>query len=198
MNPSSMTRRQFSLLGASALLVDPMVMVQSGRASEPLPMRRVVRLPDGSTAPASGMGSWRLAQGRRPVVQEKEAVRLGLSPGMTLIDTAEMYGNGVSEQIICRVIAGRRADVFLVSKVQPSNATTRAGVVEACARSLRNRGTDYLDLYLLHRRGQVRDQGLVVGTFEALKMDHVRENARAMSISLGAQDLAQLDKAFPV
>lgn len=198
MNPSSMTRRQLTLLRASALRVDTMAMARSGRASAPLPMRCVDHPPDGCTAPTLGMGSWRLAQGRRPVVQVEKAMCLGLSLAMTLINTAEMYGNGMSEQMIGRVIAGRRADVFLVSKVLPPDAATRAGIVEVCARSLRNLGTGNLDLYLLQRRGQVREPGLVVDTFEALKMDHVRENARVMSISLDAQNLAQLDKAFPV
>lgn len=151
---------------------------------------RTVRLPDGSFAPALGMGSWRLAQGRRPVLQEEEAMRLGLSLGMTLIDTAEMYGNGASEQMIGRVIGGRRADVFLVSKVLPSNATTRAGIVEACTRSLHNLGTDYLDLYLLHWRGQVRDLELVVDTFETLKREgHIR---RWGVSSFGVNDMEEL------
>ena len=102
-------------------------------------------------------------------------MRVGLSLGMTLIDTAEMYGNGASEEMIGRVIAGRRSEVFLVSKVLPSNATTDAGIRQACARSLRRLGTDHLDLYLLHWRGGVRNLELVVRTFEALKGEgHIR------------------------
>jgi diketogulonate reductase-like aldo/keto reductase len=73
---------------------------------------------------------------------------------MTLIDTAVMYGEGGAEEVIAEVIAGRRTDVFLVSKVYPHNATRR-GAVEACERSLRRLKTDYLDLYLLHWRGSV-------------------------------------------
>lgn len=171
MNTRYLTRRQFTLLGTSAMLAGKLALARTSSGTGHQPTTRTVRLPDGSLAPALGMGSWRLAQGRRPVAQEEEAMRVGLSLGMTLIDTAEMYGGGASEQMIGRVIAGRRADVLLVSKVLPSNATTSAGIRAACARSLRYLGTDYLDLYLLHWRGQVRDLNLVVDTFEALKRE---------------------------
>ena len=87
-------------------------------------------------------------------LSEVAALRLGLDLGMTLIDTAEMYGQGGSEELIAEAISGRRADVFLVSKVYPHNAT-RQGAVAACDRSLRRLKTDYLDLYLLHWRGSV-------------------------------------------
>ncbi|MDQ6735218.1 MAG: aldo/keto reductase, partial [Nitrospirota bacterium] len=83
---------------------------------------------------------------------EIAALRLGLDLGMTLIDTAEMYGEGGAEEVIAEAIAGRRPDVFLVSKVYPHNAT-RTGAVEACERSLQRLKTEYLDLYLLHWRG---------------------------------------------
>jgi diketogulonate reductase-like aldo/keto reductase len=83
---------------------------------------------------------------------EVAALRLGLDVGMALIDTAEMYGEGGAEEVIAEAIAGRRPDVFLVSKVYPHNAT-RTGAVEACERSLRRLKTEYLDLYLLHWRG---------------------------------------------
>jgi diketogulonate reductase-like aldo/keto reductase len=85
---------------------------------------------------------------------EIAALRLGLDLGMTLIDTAEMYGEGGAEEVVGEAIANRRAEVFLVSKVYPHNAT-RSGAVEACERSLRRLKTDYLDLYLLHWRGTV-------------------------------------------
>jgi len=83
---------------------------------------------------------------------EIAALRLGLDLGMTLIDTAEMYADGGAEEVVGEAIAGRRADVFLVTKVYPHNADRR-GAVEACERSLRRLGTDSLDLYLLHWRG---------------------------------------------
>src|SRR6185503_11871442 len=85
---------------------------------------------------------------------ELDALRTGLDLGMTLIDTAEMYGDGASERLIGRAIDGRRDDVFLVSKVLPHHAT-RHGTIAACESSLRRLGTDRLDLYLLHWRGQV-------------------------------------------
>jgi diketogulonate reductase-like aldo/keto reductase len=92
------------------------------------------------------------SQKRRPA--ENAALRLGLDLGITLIDTAEMYGEGGAEEVVGQAIAGRREEVYLVSKVYPHNATRR-GAVEACERSLRRLGTDYLDLYLLHWRGAV-------------------------------------------
>jgi diketogulonate reductase-like aldo/keto reductase len=85
---------------------------------------------------------------------EIAALRLGLDLGMSLIDTAEMYGDGAAEELIREAIAGLRTDVFLVSKVLPQHATLR-GTIEACGRSLQRLGTDYLDLYLLHWRGAV-------------------------------------------
>jgi len=85
---------------------------------------------------------------------ERAALRLGLDLGMTLVDTAEMYAEGGAEEVVGEAIAGRRAEVFLVSKVYPHNADRR-GAVEACERSLRRLKTDYLDLYLLHWRGSV-------------------------------------------
>jgi diketogulonate reductase-like aldo/keto reductase len=85
---------------------------------------------------------------------EHAALRTGLELGMNLIDTAEMYGNGRSEQLVADVIAGQRERVYLVSKVLPENAT-RGGAVAACEQSLKRLKTDYLDLYLLHWRGSV-------------------------------------------
>ncbi|WP_274518942.1 aldo/keto reductase [Saccharopolyspora erythraea] len=83
---------------------------------------------------------------------EIEALRRGLDLGVGLIDTAEMYGNGGAEEVVGEAIAGRRDEVFLVSKVFPHNASRR-GAVEACERSLRRLNTDHIDLYLLHWRG---------------------------------------------
>jgi aryl-alcohol dehydrogenase-like predicted oxidoreductase len=90
-----------------------------------------------------------LGQGRHPETAEEEALRTGLSLGMTLIDTAEMYGDGRSEKMIGRVIAGQRDRAFLVSKVSP-NHVTGDGIARACDASLARLGTDHLDLYLLH------------------------------------------------
>jgi len=131
---------------------------------------KTVLLPDGSRVPALGMGSWQLASGRHPVGQVEEALRNGLSLGMRLIDTAENYSSGASEQLIGRVIAEQREEVFLVTKVEPSNAGSARSIRRSCERSLRNLGTDYLDLYLLHWRGG-EALVVVVETFEALKAE---------------------------
>jgi len=98
---------------------------------------------------------------------EIASLRLGLDLGMTLIDTAEMYGNGTSERLVGEAIAGRRDEVFLVTKVLPSNAS-RAGTIAACENSLRRLGTDRIDLYLLHWRGRV-PFAETIGAFEALQ-----------------------------
>ncbi len=116
------------------------------------PVVRTTELPSGERVPVLGQGTWRFAEGLRPREEEIAALRLGLDLGMTLIDTAEMYGNGAAEELIGEAIKGRRDEVFLVSKVLPQNAT-RSGTVAACERSLRRLGTDRLDLYLLHWRG---------------------------------------------
>jgi diketogulonate reductase-like aldo/keto reductase len=112
-----------------------------------------------------GQGSWQIETARRP--EAIAALRAGLDLGMTHIDTAEMYGAGASERLIAEAIRGRRDDVFLVSKVLPSNAAAR-GTLAACERSLRNLGTDHLDCYLLHWRGKV-PLAETIGAFEALR-----------------------------
>jgi diketogulonate reductase-like aldo/keto reductase len=116
--------------------------------------------------PALGQGSWHMAEGRHPRAQEIDALRTGLDLGLSLVDTAEMYARGAAEELVGEAIAGRRDEVFLVSKVMPQNAT-RAGTIAACAASLRRLGTDRLDLYLLHWRGRVPLEETVAG-FEAL------------------------------
>ena len=161
-----LTRRQFGLAAAAVGLWGIDAVAQ--------PVTPRVQLPDGSRAPALGQGSATLAQGRHPAAEEEEALRIGISLGLTLIDTAEMYGNGRAERMIGRVIAGQRDKVFLVSKVLPSHATA-PGIRQACTASLARLGTDYLDLYLLHWRGGVSDLGVVVRTFENLRAEgHIR------------------------
>jgi diketogulonate reductase-like aldo/keto reductase len=128
---------------------------------------RTADLPSGETIPVLGMGTWHLAEGRHPPEVELAALRTGLDLGMTLIDTAELYGDGASEQLVGRAIAGRRDDVFLVSKVLPTHAT-RDGTLAACDASLGRLGTDRLDLYLLHWPGPVPLEE-TVSAFEELK-----------------------------
>jgi diketogulonate reductase-like aldo/keto reductase len=113
-----------------------------------------VALPAGALVPALGIGTWRYGEDRARRADEIATLRLALDLGVTLIDTAEMYGEGRSEELIGEAIAGRRAEAFLVSKVYPHNAT-RKGAIAACERSLRRLRTDVLDLYLLHWRGSV-------------------------------------------
>lgn len=112
-------------------------------------------LPSGRSIPVLGQGTWRMGEDASRRDSEIAALRLGFDLGITLIDTAEMYGEGGAEQIVGEAIKDRRRDeVFIVSKVYPHNASRR-GAIEACARSLRRLKTDYIDLYLLHWRGNI-------------------------------------------
>ena len=117
-------------------------------------MIRTLSLPTGREIPVLGQGTWRIGEDPAKRKTEIAALRYGLELGLTLIDTAEMYGEGEAERLVGEAIAGRREDVFLVSKVYPHNATL-SGAPAACHRSLRRLRTDYLDLYLLHWRGSV-------------------------------------------
>jgi len=115
---------------------------------------KLIALPSGESVSALGIGTWRYGEDSTKRADEIATLRLALDMGVTLIDTAEMYGEGRSERIIGEAIAGRRDQAFLVSKVYPHNAT-RKGTIAACERSLRRLGIDVLDLYLLHWRGSV-------------------------------------------
>src|SRR6266568_4859717 len=170
MNKQLLNRREFSglcvALGSSFFSVGTMIVVlpsASARAAT-----RMVKFHDGTIVPALGQGSAGLAQGRRPDAAEEEALRTGLSLGMTLIDTAEMYGDGRSERLIGGVITGQRDRVFLVSKVWP-NHVAGAGIARACEASLARLGTDHLDLYLLHWPSRDADLSSIVAAFESLR-----------------------------
>ncbi len=115
---------------------------------------RAVLLPSGEAVPALGMGTWNIGDHRATRAEEIATLRLGLDLGLTLIDTAEMYGEGASESLVGEAVAGRRDEVFLVGKVYPHNAS-RQGLPAACERSLKRLRTDRIDLYLLHWRGGV-------------------------------------------
>ena len=136
-------------------------------------MIRLTSLPSGENIPVLGQGTWNIGDDRQRRDDEIAALRLGIDLGITLIDTAEMYGNGASEQLVGEAIAGRRDEVFLVSKVLPSNASRR-GTVRACERSLQRLGTDRIDLYLLHWRGQY-------GMHETVSGINQRVTTRAVS-----------------
>lgn len=110
---------------------------------------KTLQLSSGRAIPVLGQGTWHVGEKASQKQAEITALRLGMDLGMTLIDTAEMYGEGGAEKIVAEAILGRRHEVFLVSKVYPFNASYQ-GVVNACDRSLSRLKTDYLDLYLLH------------------------------------------------
>jgi diketogulonate reductase-like aldo/keto reductase len=130
---------------------------------------KTVRLPSGERIPALGQGTWSMGEKKRERAHELAALRLGFDLGITLIDTAEMYGDGNSEELVAEAIEGRRDEVFLVSKVLPENATHR-GTITACEGSLRRLKTDRLDLYLLHWREKLPLAGTLSG-FERLVQD---------------------------
>jgi diketogulonate reductase-like aldo/keto reductase len=117
--------------------------------------------------PVLGQGTWMMGDRRDRRADEVASLRTGLDLGLTLIDTAEMYANGEAERIVGEAIAGRRDEVYLVSKVLPSNAD-KAGVIQAAENSLRRMNTDRIDLYLLHWRGDVPLQQTIAG-FQALQ-----------------------------
>ena len=150
---------------------------------------RTLLLPSDEAIPVLGQGTWRMGEDGRRRAEEVAALRFGLDLGMTLIDTAEMYGSGGAEDVVGEAIAGRRDAVFLVSKVYPHNATAEAAPA-ACEGSLRRLGVEAIDLYLLHWRGSVPlaetvealvrlvEQGKIryfgVSNLDADEMDEVR------------------------
>ncbi|HVM85002.1 MAG TPA: aldo/keto reductase [Candidatus Binatia bacterium] len=134
---------------------------------------RKLRLPMGDEIPVLGQGTWRMGEQARDRADEVKALRLGLDLGMTLIDTAEMYGNGGAEAVVGEAIAGRRDQVFVVSKVLPSNAS-RKGVAAAAERSLKQLKTDRIDLYLLHWRGGESLAETLAGFRDLMKAGKIR------------------------
>jgi diketogulonate reductase-like aldo/keto reductase len=170
-----LNRRQFSARCVALGVAFPAAMLAarasaqgagSGAASKPA--ARTVKLPDGTTVPALGQGGWHLGQGRHPKAAEEEALRTGISLGMTLIDTSGNYGSGRSEQFLSHAIAGQRDRIFLVSKVE-SDEVSGDGIARACKASLARLGTDYLDLYLLHAPVPSAQFASVVAEFEKLR-----------------------------
>lgn len=144
----------------------------------------------GVSLPVIGQGTWLIEEdGARGI----EALRLGLDLGMTHVDTAEMYGNGKAEELVARAIAGRRDEVFLVSKVLPSNASYD-GTLRACEASLARLGVDRLDLYLLHWPGR-RPIGETMRAFEKLVAEGM---TRYVGVSnFDVEELAEAERALP-
>jgi diketogulonate reductase-like aldo/keto reductase len=160
MSHQPMNRRMFAGLCTASL-----VSMSLGASAQNAPAaKRTVKFRDGRTVPALGQGSARLTKGRHPEASVIEALRTGISSGMTLIDTAELYG---SEELIGRAISGLRDKVFLVSKVWPTHVAGD-GIARACEASLKRLGTDYLDLYLLHWPQKSVGIAHVVAGFEDL------------------------------
>jgi diketogulonate reductase-like aldo/keto reductase len=145
-------------------------------------------LPSGRTIPVLGQGTWNMGEDPSARGAEVAALRLGLDLGMSLIDTAEMYGEGGAEEVVGEAIAGRRDEVYLVSKVYPHNAS-RAGVLAACERSLKRLEVDCIDLYLLHWRGSVP----LAETLEAFA--RLREQGKIRDYGVSNFDLDDMQEA---
>ncbi|TCH97996.1 aldo/keto reductase [Roseococcus sp. SYP-B2431] len=151
-----------------------------------------VRLPDGTEIPALGQGTWHMGERGSDRKAEAAALRLGIELGLTLIDTAEMYGEGGAEEVTAEAIAGQRDQVFLVSKVYPHNASRR-GLPQACERSLQRLRTETIDLYLLHWRGSVA----LADTVEAMERMQAAGKIRHWGVSnLDVDDLEELGPAL--
>ncbi len=127
------------------------------------------RLPSGRTVPTLGLGTWHMGEKKSDRAREIAALKAGIDMGLTLIDTAEMYGNGGAEEVVAEAITGVRDNVYLVSKVLPHNASCK-GTITACEQSLRRLKTDRIDLFLLHWRGSYALAD-TVAAFEQLKAD---------------------------
>ena len=150
---------------------------------------RTLKLPSGQLIPVLGMGTWQMGENALNRQSEIDALRHGLDLGLTLIDTAEMYGEGGAEEVIAHAIASRRAEVFLVSKVYPHNASKR-GTITACQRSLQRLKTDYLDLYLLHWRGSVP----LAETLEAFQT--LQQSGKIRSYGVSNFDAEDMEEAI--
>ena len=129
---------------------------------------RTVALSDGTRIPVLGQGTWRMGESKSARVNEVAALRLGIELGMSLIDTAEMYGDGEAEAIVAEAIHGQHQDVFVVTKVYPHNAL-RVELPKACERSLKRLRIDAIDLYLLHWRERTPPLQETVDAFEKLR-----------------------------
>jgi diketogulonate reductase-like aldo/keto reductase len=143
----------------------------------------------GQSVPKLGLGTWQMEQDDAD--RALAALRVGLDLGLTHVDTAELYGSGRAEEIVAKAIARRRDEVFLVSKVLPTNAT-RSGTIRACAASLKRLGTDRLDCYLLHWPGSHPLEG-TLAAFEEL-----RQKGMILSYGVSNFDVSELEKAIAI
>ncbi|TMG53638.1 MAG: aldo/keto reductase [Chloroflexi bacterium] len=149
---------------------------------------RTTTLPGGTAVPLLGQGTWRMGEDREHRRREVSALRTGMELGMTLIDTAEMYADGGAERVVGEAIRGRRDDVFIVSKLYPQNATPER-MRKACERSLKRLGTERIDLYLLHWRGDVALRRMLDGFAQLLADEKI---AYAGVSNFDVQDMDEL------
>lgn len=150
-----------------------------------------VILPGGTEIPTLGFGTWMMGETKSEAKAEVDAIRLALDLGMTVIDTAEMYGDGGAERIVGEALKDRREDAFLVSKVLPWNASYD-GTIKACHGSLDRLGTDHLDLYLLHWRGQDPLEDTVAA------MEELKTAGRIRAWGVSNFDLDDMEELFSV
>jgi len=153
---------------------------------------KTVTLPGGEQIPALGQGTWRLGEKKSARADEVAALRLGIDLGMTLIDTAEMYGDGGAEEVVADAIAGQRNQVFVVTKAYPHNAS-RTRLPKACAASLKRLRTDIVDLYLLHWREKSPPLEETVEAFEKL-----RSAGKIRSWGVSNFDIADMEELFSI
>lgn len=174
MNNYLLNRRQFSarcVASFSLPAISTLLAVEGttrALAAAGTATARSVKFPDGTVVPAVGQGAWHLGQDRHPQAVEEEAIRSGISLGMTLIDTSGNYGHGRSEEFLGHALAGERERIFLVSKVE-ADEVAGDGIARACQASLTRLGTDHLDLYLLHAPVSSAQFPSVVTAFEQLR-----------------------------
>jgi diketogulonate reductase-like aldo/keto reductase len=196
-----LSRRQFSACCAAfGLSIPALGATFRAQAAAPLPdaaagtkpAPRTLKLPDGTSVPTLGQGCWHLGQDRHPVAVEEEALRTGISLGMSLLDTSGNYGHGKSEQFLSHVLAGQRDRIFLVSKVE-GDEVAGDGIARACEASLTRLKTDHLDLYLLHWPTPSAQFAGVVAAFEKLR---AAGKIRAWGVS--NFDVGQLEDLFKV
>ena len=167
-------RRQFSVRCAVSLALPAIGAVLGGTTAlaaadtASTAAARTVKFPDGSIVPAVGQGAWHLGQDRHPSAVEEEAIRTGISLGMTLVDTSGNYGHGRSEEFLSHALTGQRDRIYLVSKVE-ADEVGGDGIARACQASLARLGTDHLDLYLLHAPVSSAKFPSVVAAFEQLR-----------------------------
>jgi diketogulonate reductase-like aldo/keto reductase len=157
---------------------------------------RSTQLPSGETIPVLGQGTWMMGERRQRRADEIAALRAGVDLGMTLIDTAEMYGDGAAEQLIAEALGERRDELFLVDKVLPQHASRR-GTIAACDASLRRLKTDRIDLYLLHWRGSVPLEETLLGFADLASSGKIRHWGVSNFDADDMDELARLSPASP-